>query len=309
MRILVTTADFRQWIFKDFDYLLKEVAKLIDLVVWHDGGEISDILEQLNPQPDFIFVNEFTLSPVITGFSSINIPSAYYMCDLHYDLVWNHNFNRQIIKREKFDFVFSYYRDKFYEWYPDFSDRLRWLPHHVNTDIFKDYGNEKEIDYLLMGAVEPEWYSLRYKILNTMKKRPNFVYHQHPGYRNYGEQENVFIGEKYAQEISRAKMFFTCDSIYKYPLNKYFEVLASKTLLLAPSSKELSDLGFIPGVHFVEINADDFEEKAEYYLAHEEEREKIAQQGYEMVHSKHSTVHRAAQFVNMIAEILASHHK
>ena len=81
-------------------------------------------------------------------------------------------------------------------------------------------------------------------------------------------------------------------------------MLACNTLLLATASKELFDLGFIPGEHFVPIDEDNFEEKAQYYLEHESERLKIAQQGYEMVREKHSTVKRAADFKEIINNMI-----
>ncbi|MGZ4107937.1 MAG: glycosyltransferase, partial [Tumebacillaceae bacterium] len=81
-------------------------------------------------------------------------------------------------------------------------------------------------------------------------------------------------------------------------------VLACKTLLLAPASQELRDLGFLPGVHFVPINEEDFLEKAEYYVAHEAEREQIATAGYQMVHTLHTADRRVVQFLQMIEEIL-----
>lgn len=139
-----------------------------------------------------------------------------------------------------------------------------------------------------------------------MRGRPGFVYHEHPGWRTYSEAERktAYVGELYAREINRAKMFFTCGSIYDYPLLKYFEVPACNTLLLASSFSELIDLGFVPWVHFVPINEYDFEDMAEYYLNHDNERIMIAQQGYEMVRENHSTSLRARQFVNLVRAIL-----
>ncbi|MGZ6550743.1 MAG: glycosyltransferase family protein, partial [Tumebacillaceae bacterium] len=54
----------------------------------------------------------------------------------------------------------------------------------------------------------------------------------------------------------------------------------------------------------VAINEDDFLGKAEYYVAHEAERERIATAGYQMVHTLHTADRRAAQFLQMIEEIL-----
>ena len=169
---------------------------------------------------------------------------------------------------------------------------MKWLPLYVNTNIFKDYGLKKDIDWLLMGAITGWVYPPREKVVHTMIGCEGFIYHEHPGYRDISkDEEKIFVGKKYAQEINRAKMFFTCDSIFNYPINKYYEALACKSLLLASSSKELFDLGFIPGVYYVKIDESNVIEKAEYYLHHPDEREKVTE-GYKMVHEKYSSVYR-----------------
>lgn len=306
MKVLITTGDFSKYVAPEFHYLLTELSHLCDLTVWHESGNINDILEQLGFRPDFIFINEFgeTNAPKITGLASLTIPFAVCLYDLHYRI----EERKEAMQRENVKYVFTHFRDRFYEWYPEYSRHMLWFPLHVNTNVFKDYGLTKDIDFLLMGSVHERVYPLRYKILQTMKDDPRFVYHEHPGYRNFDneEMEGVFIKEKYVREINRAKIFFTDGLWFRYAITKYFEVLACKTLLLASTSKELNDLGFIPGVHYVEINEDNFKDKAEYYLSHEKEREEIAEQGYEMVRSRHTTVHRASQLLGMIEGILAA---
>lgn len=305
IKLLVVTGDFSKYISPSFHYLLNEVAKLTHLTVWHEPGNIKEIINSLPSRPDFIFINEFgeTNSPKLSGLDSLDIPYAINLHDLHYHI----DQRKELLKSLNPKAIFTYYRDKFYDWYPEYSSIMRWLPHHANTDIFKDYGLNKEIDFLLMGAIHPTIYPLRYKILETMQHKSGFVYYKHPGYRNIEDHEKntTFAGEKYAQEINRAKIFLTCNSHYNYTIMKYFEVLACRTLLLAPVSPEILDLGLIPGKHFVSITEDDFEEKAEYYLYHHEEREKITEEGYRFVQEYHSTIQRARQFVSLISDMIS----
>ncbi len=212
------------------------------------------------------------------------------------------------MKRDNVQHIFSTCRDAFPKYYPGFSDKVKWFPHHVNTEIFKDYGQKKEIDILLMGATNSYYYPLRHKILLAYGNKKNFVYHPHPGYKNLNEEQSksVFVKERYAREINRAKLFFTCTSIYGYTVKKYFEVLACNTLLLAPCSEEILDLGLLPGVHFVEIDEKNFMDKADYYLKNDKEREEISRNGYNLVHSMHSTSKRIQQLIEMIQEIVRS---
>jgi len=305
LNLLLIIRNYSKWIHTEPFYLQEKLSKITNLFVWNVDGDISSILNKINFKPDFILIYLFDTeanAPKITGLNNLKIPYGIYIEDLHHDP----DKTNAAMKRENVKYIFTCYRDAFPHFYPEFCDKIIWFPHHVNTEIFKDYGSKKEIDMLMMGAIFPYYYPLRYKILETYKNNPNFVYHEHPGYRNINDEEfkNVFIRENYAKEINRAKLFFTCNSIYGYTLLKYLEVLACNTLLLAPSSNEIIDLGLRPGVHFVEIDENDFMEKANYYLTHDKEREEISKNGYELVQRKHSTSQRAQQLKEMINEII-----
>lgn len=209
------------------------------------------------------------------------------------------------LQKDNVKHIFSYYRDNFVAFYPKLKDRMIWLPYHVNTKVFRDYKFEKTIDMLMMGDISKQLYPLRNKIYHTLKADHRFVYHEHPGYRNFDDnEENVFVGLNYAKEINRAKIFFTCDSVFNYPVSKYYQVLASNTLLLASESNELKDLGFVDGENFIAITEHNFVGKANYYLNNEPERLRIAKNGYEMVHQKHTTSMRAQQLVDHIKKII-----
>ncbi|SDJ53131.1 glycosyltransferase [Salimicrobium halophilum] len=304
VKLLVFAGDFRNHLDTATHYFLSELEKLTDLTVWHESGEIHTILARLEKPPDFIYHHEFgeKYSPIVTGLKSSGIPYAVQLHDLHHRI----SKRKEMLREEKVKHIFTVYRDAFQHWYKNFRDHMYWLPHHVNSGVFKDYGLPKEYDYLVMGAMSRRTYPLRNTIVERMKDKPGFVHHQHPGYRNIEDGEKgAFVREAYAKEINKAKVFLTGNSKYNYPLKKNFEVLACNTLLLAPPSDELTDLGFIPGVHYVPINEEDFEEKAEYYVTHEKEREEIARNGMNMVRERHSTKRRVQEFVDIIDQIIA----
>jgi hypothetical protein len=304
VKLLVIARDYSRFVSRQVTYhLIIELAKITDLVVWHEKADnIFKILQQLKIEPDFILILEYweTNATRVTGLSNLSIPFAISLHDLHWDI----DYRKELIQKENIKYIFSPYRDTFYEWYPEFRSNMLWLPHHVNINLYKDYGAVKNIDYLMMGAVSAGLYPLRDAILYTMQDKPGFVFHPHPGYRDVSDDEEALVRWRFAREINRAKIFFTCDSEYHYPVSKYYEVPACNTLLLARTSREIEDLGFIPGVHFVAIDENDFEEKAKYYLAHEKERLEIAQQGYEMVRTRHSTARRAADLAAKIEKLV-----
>jgi spore maturation protein CgeB len=302
--ILIISEDYSQRPFPDFNYLIEELKKIANIIVWNQSGDIRDILKNIEVEPDFILLNDYgeKLTPSITNLRTIHIPVGVIFHDLHFEI----SKRKKMIHQDGIKYIFSYYRDAFIRFYPEFKEKLIWLPHHVNPSLYKDYGLQKTINMLLMGAVSPKIYPLRSKILHTMKNKQGFVYHTHPGYRKFSKKEisNLFVYENYAREINRAKMFFTCDSVYHYPISKYYQVLACKTLLLAPSSQEVMDLGFISGEHFVEINSSNFEEKANYYSRNETELNRIADNGFKMVSEKHTTAVRASQLLENIHSII-----
>lgn len=302
IKLLFLTRDFSKHVSRNTHYLAEVLNELTNLVVWTNPGDINDILKQIKFTPDFILINDLmpVHCPSITGLSSINIPLGMIIIDLHSHI----GEQKKFIDENNVKYLFSICRDAFKIFYPEYLDKMIWFPHFVNTNIFKDYKLNKDIDYLLMGAIHDYYYPLRSKIFEIMKDEPGFLYHPHPGY-TFSVEPNKYVGEKYAREINRAKIFITEDSIYHYPIKKYYEVLACNTLLIATASKELEDLGFIPGENFVAINEDDFLSQARYYLSHEKEREEIAIKGYEMVRKRHSAQKRVSEFVTILQDILS----
>ncbi|UJL46872.1 glycosyltransferase family 1 protein [Virgibacillus sp. NKC19-16] len=304
MHVLFIAEDTSRQLNKNFHYLEQELTNRMNVTFWRKSGHISHILKQIPTRPDFILVlNDIDqqMFPMIKGLAHIDIPTGIFVNDVHRFTELRRNY----IYKNKISYVFPVVRDTFIKTYPEFKRKMEWLPHFVNIASYKDFGLEKKINLLMMGAVN-DYYPLRQKILKFYTGNSNFTYHNHPGYREFSEKEESInlIGHTYAKEINQAKIFFTCPSVLNYPVIKYFEALACKTLLLAPTFKELEDLGFIPGVHFIPIDETNFKEKAAYYLTHDTERQKIAEQGYHFVRQRHSVKQRTKQLVKIIERIL-----
>lgn len=304
IKLLFITKDWSKGIERNNYFLSKHLEKLTHLTIWKEPGHILEIVKQLEEEPDFILINDLrpSRSPKISGLGECSIPVGAIMHDLHDNL----ENRKEWVKKNNIRFLFTHYRDAFLRYFPEYRDRMIWFPHFINQEVFKDYQQNKEYDYLLMGNTVGGFYPLRRKVEERMKNIPGFVQHAHPGYdhKNYNEKD-FFVGHRYAEEINKAKIFFTCDSIFHYSLMKYFETLACKTLLLAPYLKELEDIGFIPNVHYIPITEDDFFQKAIYYNKNYETIGKqIALNGFKMVHEKHTLHVRAKELVNEIERIL-----
>lgn len=304
INIFYSTINRSQHIIRYGEFFKWELLKLSDVKLYlvEEDAHIDDLIKKFNVIPDLIFFDDFTKNKTMYGLEQVDIPKGVLYWDVH----TTQNEFRAFVWKNRIDLIFSFYRDAFSEFFPEFRKKLQWLPNHAYTVEFKDYELEKEIDFLLMGALSDRIYPLRTRIGREMAGLKGFVHHNHPGYRDFtrDEEPDMLVGEAFAREINRAKIFFTDDSIFGYPIAKYFEVPACNTLLLASGSQELRDLGFIDGVTFVEVNEQNYLKRAYYYLEHEEERLKIARRGYDMIRERHTTAVRAREFVGYVQKFI-----
>jgi len=148
-----------------------------------------------------------------------------------------------------------------------------WIPHAVNTDIFKRRGLQKEYDVMAVFGLVSYVYPNRpivQKALREMKGVNALI----------GDWKSGIIHYSYAEAINKSKIFVCANGINNQVLMKYFEAMASGTFLLTNLPNSWRDFGFIPGRHFVIWrDVKDLEDTIRYFLAHEVEREEIASEG------------------------------
>jgi hypothetical protein len=198
-----------------------------------------------------------------------------------------------------------------------YTDNLR-VP-HLHFPWFTDeriYGpsEEKDHDVIFLGSYRKRIYPLRYDIYNNLPKLcKDHGYRYLVGGRPPGKtpdrsiaaltKQGYVVGDNYARTIARSKIFIFGNSVFDYPLSKYFEVMGSGTLVMADKPQTEKELHFEPGVNYVEITMDDWREKLVYYLENDGERERIARNGYETVMKYHSSQVRARQLVDFLATL------
>ena len=92
------------------------------------------------------------------------------------------------------------------------------------------------------------------------------------------------IKEEYTQYLNRMKVFVLANDSDKGFFMKHLETMACGCLLLAEYTPLLDTLGFVDEEHLlVWYNLRECENKALYYLAHDEERLRITSQAKEKV--------------------------
>jgi spore maturation protein CgeB len=251
--------------------------------------------------PDVIVIDHFWhLSRKWKNLNNIEVPKACMVSDPHHEP----SEKIEYINRNKVDLALFIYKHSISQ----FRDRglecpVGWLPWSADTSVFREYGFEREYDVAFLGAVN-RYYPLRQRILEILPRTAGikFFTARHPGNWNLNPEKDLFR-ENYAKVLARSKIFIFDNSIWNYPVGKFFEAMACNTLVMAPMPYDGKDLHFEPGFNFVEIDEDNFLEKIRYYLKHEDERREIARQGFETIKQYHTVTIRANQLLEYLRDI------
>lgn len=114
----------------------------------------------------------------------------------------------------------------------------------------------------------------------------------------WGSLRTGRVFERAADIYTQSKIVF--NHAIKDDVNmRVFEALATRSFLLTPEVPTQGTL-FTDGVHLITYrDLDDCVDKARYYLAHDEERERIAEAGYREVLAKHTIAHRVRRMLEL----------
>lgn len=297
--------DFEMQLLKRFNYKLGKGWHVISKKV---GAQkrIRDITS-LSKDCDVAVValNSFFGQLNFRDASFIKCPKVLLIADLHFA---PHR-NMRCIEKSNFDlvlFVYKWWMEWWQKHHP--TQSVGWLPHSVETRIFKEYNQPKTYDVVCSGE-SSDAYPLRALLTETyLQSNLRFSRHSHPRMElnrdTLGSNiTNKCVRENYARFLNASLLFAFCSSIYNYPLAKYFEGMAAETLCLAPTPRDAADLHFKSGENFVEISETDFLQKTRYYLSNDLERLQIIKNARSLVEREHSTIIRTQQFRKFLHEL------
>ena len=206
--------------------------------------------------------------------------------------------------------------------------KVLFYPFSVDASVFYDRELPKKYDVTNIGVLAHSPYPLRRRIHDYFTDKTPYDRKKDPGIppRSFKQQTIVKHGIKYhystargmnySKEINHSKIFATgIGSIGSGGvMQKFFEVLACKTLLLTNVPRDAETLGFKPGVNFAEIDCypkamsavkdEVFLKPIRYFLSHPGKAQEIAKRGHDLVHSKHTHEIRAKEVINKISRIL-----
>lgn len=206
-------------------------------------------------------------------------PLVYWASDTHINNGENgDSYPYRLAMAKKADVVFCAQKAGAEKMKADGIDNPIWLPHAFEPQAYpKGCLATKRYDVCFVGHVNN---ARREEALNRLfSEFPNFY---------YGQQ----LFEQAAEKFSESKVVFNISMTDDVNMRN-FEVCGTGSLLLTNWLPTIEELGFKDGENCVLYRTpDEMIEKAKFYIEHDEEREKIARAGYELVSKYHTIQNR-----------------
>lgn len=245
----------------------------------------------------------------LKGLEKINIPKCMVLSDF-----WNIT---EYCQQEYLQWLDYYGITKVLVYYPHMrdlyytgrdADRFEYLPPCFDPELFNSWSCEKEFDVGFLGggvADRDDFYPERYAIHSRLKSLPgiSYLFKPHPGWGNH-DAGHSYVGLGFSRTINSCRLFVTTGGMYNCPYPKYVEILASKSCLLAIEPLGHQALGLVDGVNYVKITPDDVLDKVNFYLAHPDKAEQIAEAGYQTAMQLHTSYARALDFQKVANRIV-----
>ena len=279
-------------------YNLKKLMDGIDVFSNPDmiRSDIGNVV-CLSPIDPFHHFGKFDLHGLIDyGEDGLNIPlnweiphpNFYWIADSH--LGYEYRLNRA----KQFDHVFASHKPSIERFIKDGipAEKIHYLPWAAEPMCYRPQSIIEKYNWCFIGHLNnPDRITL---VDRFIKEWPL-------GDKGYlGWRQPEFVGHNVLDDASRkycqSKIVLN-ESIMDDVNMRDFEVLACKRLLLREDIPGVRD-HFEDGKHLVLFNsAQDALDKAKYYLEHDEERNKIAEEGYNEFISKHTYMHRTKEIL------------
>ena len=187
------------------------------------------------------------------------------------------------------------------------------FPNSIEPAFYKP-SEEKIYDVSLIASVG-NFYPLRLQIYNELpslakEKGWNVLIKTSPPseYRkdtrkilsSDGLRKKWFVREDYADITAKSKIFIFDCGFAGYPVTKFFEAMACRTLAMSDEPFHEKELHFEKDQNYVEIDKYDWKEKIEYYLESDQLRETISSSGYDTVMKYHTNEVRAKDLYKIL---------
>lgn len=190
------------------------------------------------------------------------------------------------------------------QWRDRYGDNFRWFSQDFGPNFLDQHPEpvEQDIDVLFTGSCVP--WGHRNEFIRAVNERYGLVTH---GVTS-GQWSNLGVEKSYGPVMdedlpalyARAKIVLSVDHVYSagYWSDRNFQAMLTGAFVLF-KHVPMSESVFSSGVaYFYEV--EDCIEKIRHYLDNPDERNQIAQVGYQLAHARGKAVHRAHELLTLI---------
>jgi len=266
-----------------------------DLSIVH----VRDILKIVPNKYDVIMTYFYKRILGVRGLGGVtNIPKVHFVMDLVEKLPGGGLDNSDqieksfaVFNRDKYDIYFCVDMRSVNILKKNGFDNIHLLPFSVDINWFDIEDVEKIRDVYFGMSMNPILYPNRLKIKEMLVKK-------------FRRDQLVTSAIKFAGYpilLRKSKILINSVNYWKSVNYKILEASSCGTMVLTDKPDELDNYGLIDGEHLVIYNGvNDLEEKLNYYLSHDEERELIAKTGCDFVREHHNTNVRVKQMTQIM---------
>jgi len=265
----------------------------VDLVVCAPSWDNDSSKDSVDPQPA---IDLSTLQ---------DIPTFYFLNKEYKKLQQRFDY----IRANQFDFVGSVLWDRLEQWEKELDVRFLHTPFGVNKKRFRDFGLPKIWDFGFTGSLHKAYSPLRTKVKEQLFRQDrmsqlsthgvqrllkgNPLKQEYSDYRIFWAEvgaRNLFLrsllprGKKYARFLNMFKTFLNTPSAMGLINTRFYELMATKTLILCPESAHYGNL-LTHGKNCIMFRPDlsDFSERLKQAVEDTETRTRIVEFNYHQV--------------------------
>lgn len=179
------------------------------------------------------------------------------------------------------------------------------IPPYFSPRVCSDLQQNRSYDVLMGGAQAPEFYPVRWQMLQAFKTSSLSLYTpHHPGYNFHEHSLRSNRVHPYIQALNRSKISAFCSTRFHFAPMKLFEAMACGTIALCDAMHGIKHLGLTPDEHFILADGTDCVAKATALLQNIEKLEAMRNKAHAVVTSRHTVEHRANELAELIPATL-----
>ncbi len=194
---------------------------------------------------------------------------------------------------ERCDKIISFAHEYFVKMYPQFLSKYEFMPHFFSPhDRYARFlfNNNPKMRCLFCGSINKSVYPLR-----------PFIVGKHHGSVDY--KRPVYKRDDYAKLLHSYFCCIATSSIFNYVLAKYFEIMATGSLLLVNETEDSKKAGLIPYKHYVPITKANVFDKINQCIRNPNDYNDVRIAGMEFVRKNHSVINRLDQFEKILLKL------